>query len=72
MVKELGIIENKVLKALNDNKDEYGVVKITHNRISKIIGYGETGGGSITNALELLEIKGRIYKIKKSTYKVLI
>lgn len=72
MVKRLGVIETKVLKALNDVKDEYDIAKVTHGNISTLIGYGENGGGSISSALELLEIKGKICKTNKCTYKVLV
>ena len=72
MVRKLGLIENKVLKALSSVKDQYDIVEITNKDISSLIGYGDNGGGSISNALELLELKGKIYKIDKWTYKVLV
>ena len=72
MVKDLGIIENKVLRALSSVKNQYDIVKVTNKDISRLIGYGDNGGGSISNALELLELKGKICKTKKWTYKVLV
>ena len=72
MAKKLGLIENKVLKALNSVKNQYDIVEITNKDISSLIGYGDNGGGSISNALELLELKGKICKIDKWTYKVLV
>ena len=72
MVRKLGLIENKVLKALSSVKNQYDIVEITNKDISSLIGYGDNGGGSISNALELLELKGKICKIDKWTYKVLV
>ena len=72
MAKKMGVIESKVLKALSSVKGEYDIVEITNKDISSLIGYGDNGGGSISNALELLELKGKICKIDKWTYKVLI
>ena len=72
MVMKLGVVENKVLKALSSVKNQYDIVEITNKDISSLIGYGDNGGGSISNALELLELKGKICKIDKWIYKVLV
>lgn len=72
MARKLGVVENKVLKALSSVKNQYDIVEITNKDISCLIGYGDNGGGSISNALELLELKGKICKIDKWTYRVLV
>lgn len=72
MVKGLGVIESKVLKALSSVKNQYDIVEVTNKDISGLIGYGDNGGGSISNALELLELKGKICKVDTCTYKVLV
>lgn len=72
MARKLGVVESKVLKALSSVKNQYDIVEITNKDISSLIGYGDNGGGSISNALELLELKGKICKIDKWTYRVLV
>lgn len=53
-------------------KDEYDIVRANNSDIAECAGYKRKGGGSITDGLKLLELKGKIYRIDKHLYKVLI
>lgn len=67
----LGEIQRKVLSALLRLASNENIARTTHKEIAETMGWNGTGG-SITSALELLEIKNYIAILGRGTYKVLV
>ena len=70
-MKDLGVIDLKVLNLLMSKANKQGIIIISANQIAKEIGYKATGGG-ITYALKYLIATNRLIKVDKWTYKVLV
>lgn len=67
----LGVAERKCLGALVLSSCNDMTVKISTHELANKMGYKKTGG-TITYALQMLEMKNYIVKIGEGEYKVLL
>ena len=70
-MRELEVVERKVLGALMILSEEDGRVKASHNEIAEKMGYKKSGG-TITYALRSLQRDNIIHKISSGRYQILI